>query len=377
MVENNTPKEVIQKWIQENLVSGNIDVNIMTKLDNGRMHKNEALPSHYNDAHTAVKGFAESTLKSSIVLSAGMNPKLYSYFEQFEDFYPNEQEQLNKKFILKVSDYRSATIQGMCFAKKGLWITEYRIESGLNCGGHAFATEGLLLGPILDTFTENKQSLIENTFETYKAALEAKGKHVPTQPLDIEITVQGGVGTAKEHQFLSDNYNVNSVGWGSPFLLVPEANTVDSNTINALFKAKEEDLYLSNISPLGVPFNSVKGVSNDAYKLSKLENDNIGSPCPKKFLALNRDENGKSICTASQKFQNAEIEKLKSEDLTAEQYKDKFKKITEKSCLCIGLANTGLIEDEIESKDKKAGVLVCPGPNIAYFDKKVSLKNMV
>ncbi|MDG1805416.1 hypothetical protein [Flavicella sp.] len=377
MVENNTPKEVIQKWIQENLVPGNIDVNIMTKLDNGRMHKNEALPSHYNDAHTALKGFAESTLKSSIVLSAGMNPRLYSYFEQFEDFYPNEQEQLNKKIILKVSDYRSATIQGMFFAKKGLWVSEYRIESGLNCGGHAFATEGLLLGPILDTFTENKQSLIENTFETYKAALEAKGKHVPSQPLDIEITVQGGVGTAKEHQFLLDNYDVNSVGWGSPFLLVPEATTVDPDTLNVLSKAKEEDLYLSNISPLGVPFNSVKGVSNDAYKLSKLENDNIGSPCPKKFLALNRDENGKSICTASQKFQNAEIEKLKSEDLSTAQYKDKFKKITEKSCLCIGLANAGLIEHDIDSKDKKAGVLVCPGPNIAYFDKKVSLKNMV
>lgn len=377
MIEENTPSETVQKWIQENLVPGNIDVNIMTKLDNGRIHKGEELPSHYNDAHTALKGFAESTLRSSIVLSAGMNPRLYSYFEEFEDFYPTKDNDLKKKIILKVSDYRSATIQGMFFAKKGLWVSEYRIESGLNCGGHAFATEGLLLGPILDSFTENKEDLINNTFETYKAALETKGKHVPESPLDIEITVQGGVGTSEEHNFLLDNYDVSSVGWGSPFLLVPEATTVDADTLEVLAKAKEEDLYLSNISPLGVPFNSVKGVSNDQYKLTKLENDDIGSPCPKKFLALNRDENGKSICTASKKFQNNEIEKLKEEGLTEDVYQKRFDKITEKSCLCIGLANAGLIDKEIDSKDIKSGVLVCPGPNIAYFDREISLKNMV
>ena len=377
LVEENASKEVLQKWIQDNLKPGSIDVNIMTKLDNARYHKNEALPSHYNDAHTALKGFAESELNSSIVLSAGMNPRLYSYFEQFEDFYPTTDNQLKKKIILKVSDYRSATIQGMFFAKKGLWVSEYRIESGLNCGGHAFATEGLLLGPILDSFTTNKEDLINRTFETYKAALEAKGKHVPASPLDIEITVQGGVGTSEEHQFLLDNYDVNSVGWGSPFLLVPEATTVDNDTLQVLEKAKEEDLYLSNISPLGVPFNSVKGVSNDAYKATKIQNDKIGSPCPKKFLALNRDEDGNSICTASQKYQNAEIEKLKEENLSNDAYQKKFDKITEKSCLCIGLANAGLIDKEIESKDTKSGVLVCPGPNIAYFDKKVSLKKMV
>lgn len=377
MIEENTSKEVLQNWIQENLSPGSIDVNIMTKLDNSRTHKNIALPSYYNDAHTALKGFAESTLCSSVVLSAGINPRLYSYFEQFEDFYPNKKGELNKKIILKVSDYRSATIQGMFFAKKGLWVSEYRIESGLNCGGHAFATEGLLLGPILNSFTENKKDLIDRTFEVYKSALELKGKQVPENPLDIEITVQGGVGTSKEHQFLLDNYDVSSVGWGSPFLLVPEATTVDKDTLDVLAKAKEKDLYLSNISPLGVPFNSVKGVSNDAYKLLKIENDNIGSPCPKKFLALNRDSNGTSICTASHKYQSTEIEKLKKEELPEKIYQHKFAKITEKSCLCIGLANAGLIDKNIESKDTKSGVLVCPGPNIAYFNKVVPLKTMI
>jgi len=377
LIEKNSSKEVLQKWIQDNLSPGNIDVNIMTKLDNERYQNNEQLPAMYNDAHTALKGFAESTLQSSIVLSAGMNPRLYSYFENFEDFYPTKQDILSKKIILKVSDYRSAMIQGQFFAKKGLWVSEYRIESGLNCGGHAFATEGLLLGPILDTFNENKEDLITKTFETYTKALEAKGKYIPSTPLSLDITVQGGVGTADEHQFLLDKYKVDSIGWGSPFLLVPEATTVDTETRTILEKAKEKDLYLSNISPLGVPFNSVRNSTNEQYKTERLKQDKIGSSCPKKFLASNKKYTEKSVCTASQKFQQLEIDNLKSENLSPESYRAKFDKITEKSCLCIGLANAGLIETKNEAKEVQQGVLVCPGPNLAYFDKKLSLKSMV
>jgi hypothetical protein len=81
--------------------------------------------------------------------------------ENFDDFYPNENGEIKKKIILKVSDYSSALIQGKFLAKKGIWISEYRIESGLNCGGHAFATDGYLMGPILEEFKTNRQSLIE------------------------------------------------------------------------------------------------------------------------------------------------------------------------------------------------------------------------
>ena len=44
-----------------------------------------------------------------------------------------------------MSDFRSALIQGKFLAKKGLEVAEFRIESGLNCGGHAFATDGHLM----------------------------------------------------------------------------------------------------------------------------------------------------------------------------------------------------------------------------------------
>ena len=224
-------------------------MNIMTKLDKDNFINDEQLPIEFNDAHAALRGFVNSTLESSVVLSAGMNPRLYSYFENFNAFFPDLNNKLKKKITLKVSDFRSAMIQGNFLAKKGLWVSEYRIESGLNCGGHAFATEGHLLGPILEEFKQKKEQLIQSAHELMVKALSQKELHVPQQHLDLKITVQGGVGTAEEHDFLLAHYNVDSVGWGSPFLLVPEATSVDKQTRALLAGAKEEDLYLSHISP--------------------------------------------------------------------------------------------------------------------------------
>ena len=166
----------------------------------------------YNDAHAALRGFANSSLESSLVLSAGMNPRLYSYLEEFDDFYPDKNGQLKKKITLKVSDYRSSLIQGKFLAKKGIWVSEYRIESGLNCGGHAFATNGFLLGPILEEFKKSKKDLVENVHDMYVKALSEKGYPIPEKPLPIKITAQGGVGTSEEHNFLLNNYNIDSVG---------------------------------------------------------------------------------------------------------------------------------------------------------------------
>ncbi|MFW6227694.1 MAG: hypothetical protein ACOC31_06275, partial [Bacteroidota bacterium] len=146
-----------QQKLREQIVPGEIQVNIMTKLDKINYSRdNEPLPSEYNDAHAALRGYANSDLESGLVLSAGMNPRLYNYLASFDDFFPDENGYLRKKIILKVSDYRSALIQGRFLAKKGLWVSEFRIESGLNCGGHAFATEGFLLGPILHEFKKNR-----------------------------------------------------------------------------------------------------------------------------------------------------------------------------------------------------------------------------
>ena len=106
LTENEFNISEIKKWASNTLTMGSIDVNIMTKVDKDNYIKDVKLPTEYNDAHAALRGFAQSKLKSSVVLSAGMNPRLYAYMSQFEDFYPNEDGNFNKKIILKVSDYR-------------------------------------------------------------------------------------------------------------------------------------------------------------------------------------------------------------------------------------------------------------------------------
>jgi len=369
----------IKNFIETHLSPGSIDVNIMTKVDKDNFKGKEQLPVIYNDAHASLRGFANSKLSSSMVLSAGMNPRLYSYIEEFDDFFPNENGQLKKKIILKVSDFRSAMIQGNFLAKKGLWVSEYRIESGLNCGGHAFATEGLLLGPIMEEFKQKKHELIDSAHQLMIKVLEQKGKFVVTAPLEMKITVQGGVGTSEEHDFLLQNYEVDSIGWGSPFLLVPEATSVDRETRDLLMRSTEKDFYLSNLSPLGIPFNTVKGSSNEIIRKEKEKKNRYGSSCPKKLLALSKEYSPEGICTASKKFQDIKFDELEAEKpvLSDLEYQNKKDKITEKACLCVGLVNAAYLENDLEIKGEKQGVVICPGPNLAFFDQEVSLSKMV
>jgi len=372
-------KDNLKTYLENHLTPGSIDVNIMTKVDKDNFINNEPLPVTFNDAHASLRGFANSKLNSSVVLSAGMNPRLYSYFEQFKDFFPDFNGNLKKKIILKVSDFRSAMIQGNFLAKKGLWVSEYRIESGLNCGGHAFATDGYLLGPIMEEFKQKKEQLIQSAHQLMVKALQLKEIPAPEQPLDLKITVQGGVGTAQEHQFLLDYYNVDSVGWGSPFLLVPEATSVDAATRALLAQSTEEDFYISQISPLGVPFNTVKGTTNEAIRRNRIAENKSGSSCPKKLLALSKEFSEQGTCTASRKYQDIKLEELNQlkDTISSVEFKRRRTKITDKSCLCVGLANASYLENGIAIKGEAQGVVICPGPNLAYFDQEVSLLDMI
>ncbi|MCL0037652.1 hypothetical protein M1N10_01400, partial [Thermodesulfovibrionales bacterium] len=367
----------VGNWIKDNLTMGSIDVNIMAKVDKENYINAEKLPVEYNDAYAALRGYANSDLISSLFLSAGMNPGLYSYCEQFEDFYPDENGEIKKKIVLKVSDYRSAFIQGKFLAKKGLWVSEYSIESGLNCGGHAFATDGYLLGPILAEFVDNRRELARSLHEILVRALSNKNRSIPKTELPLRITAQGGVGTAEEHQFLIEHYQIDSVGWGSPFLLVPEATTVDESTRNQLREAKEDDLYLSNISPLGVSFNSLKGNSKDLTKLSFIAKGRPGSPCPKKYLVTNKEFTEKSICTSSRQYQHLKLKELDNERVSPDEYQNKFEKIVDKSCICVGLGTSALLVNNLDTTVEGDGVSICPGPNMAYFSKIMSLKEIV
>lgn len=368
----------IVSYVREHAVQGDVDVNIMTKLDRVNYKRGgEALPREYNDAHASLRGFANSKLNSSVVLSAGLNPSLIAYMAEFDDFFPNTLGEFKKRIILKVSDYRSALIQAKFLAKKGLWVTEFCMESGLNCGGHAFATDGTLMGPNLQEFYENRVALYADVKPLYDDALRSMNRTVPSRPLGMHFTAQGGVGTAEEHNFLLGHYHLDSVGWGSPFLLVPEVSSLDTQNRDALSKATEKDLYLSHISPLGVPMNNMRTSTMTAVRKEKIAKDKPGSPCIKKYLEFNTEFSDKPICTASRKYQSKKIKELDTLGLSTEDYDIEYDKITEKECICTGLGTSFLLENDQSTKVVGEGVSLCPGPNMAYFNQQVSLQKMV
>ena len=371
-------KQELQEQLRSIITPGAIDVNIMAKVDktNFGADGNE-LPAEYSDALAAFRGYALSDLTSSVVFSAGYNPRLYTYVEQFPDFYPDTNGHLKKKIILKVSDFRSALIQGKIFAKKGLWISEFRIESGLNCGGHAFATEGLLLGPILEEFKSRRQELAAELYSLCNAAIVAKNSPPFLQQPNLRITAQGGIGTANENEFLIEHYALDGTGWGSPFLLVPEATNVDDATLNDLAAAKQEDYYLSEASPLGIPFNNFRRSTSEKQRLERIDKGRPGSPCHKTFLASDTEFTSEPICTASRKYQHFKINQLKEQALPEGLFNIEYKRITEKDCLCEGLGAAVRLKDGIPLSHKLPAVTICPGPNLAYFSGVFSLKEMV
>lgn len=374
---NREEKEKIASQLRSQIQPGSIDVNIMTKVDRETYNSRGDIVENGSDAVAALRGYVKSNLSnSSVVFSAGMNPRLYNYLESCKEFDVNEDGDFTKKIIVKVSDYRSALIQGKYLAKKGIWVSEFRIESGLNCGGHAFATEGYLLGPILEEFKTNKRELIDTIFEVYNAALRKKDKPHFIYPPKMIFSVQGGIGTHEEDHFLVRYYNLESTGWGTPFLLVPEATTVDEDTMKLLCNAKEKDVVLSRNSPLGVRFHYLKGSSSEIEKLLRIKNGKPGSPCTEKHLSFNTEFTKEPICTASHKYQKLKTAQLQSLNLPAPEYQKQLNEVLEKECLCVGLSNAAALNyNQTFIKTLKA-VTICPGPNIANFSEVVSLKTM-
>lgn len=372
-----TQKEIFQARLKSEMVPGAIDVNIMSKVDKMNYTAAGDPSGDLNtDALAALRGFALSSLRSSVIMSAGLNPRLYSYLESFPDFFPDTRGDLRKKVILKVSDFRSAFIQAKFLAKKGIWVSEFRIESGLNCGGHAFATEGFLLGPILEEFKQKRQEMAAELFQSYAQALAARAITCQ-QPPEQRLSVQGGIGTASENVFLLDHYRVDTTGWGSPFLLVPEVTNVDKDTLYELEHAAQEDFYVSSASPLGILFNNFKKSTAEAQRMKRLEKNRPGSPCTKKYLCTNTEFTEKPICTASREYQHLKLKQLAAEDLPEAEYQQAYQTVVEKICLCEGLcASTYLKYDLLKPRENKA-VAICPGPNLAYFSRTYSLEEMV
>ncbi len=372
--DDTVEKSRLQAMLRENALPGTIDVNIMTKLDRVNYHNGQTLGPEFTDAMSALRGFALSTVKASIVLSAGINKRLYSYIAAFEDFFPDEHGVCKKKVVLKVSDFRSAEIQGKFMAKQGVWVSEYRIESGLNCGGHAFASKGYLLGPILEEFKEKKAELTEKLYAIYAKAAAAHGRPVGPDPLELRVTVQGGIGTAAEDQLLLNHYKVDATGWGTPFMLVPEAINIDDAHLQKLAVATADDVYLSESSPIGVPFWNLRTSASEEARLRRIREGKPGAACTKGHLVSNTEFTTQPICLAARVYQKKKLAKLPEEGYAPSLLERIKAGVVAKSCICHDLAGCITLPTGI---DPTATPAICCGPNIVNFSKVATLEQMV
>lgn len=361
--------------LRRRVTPGAIDVNIMTKIDRDTYLGKTKRAPQFSDALSGLRGFALSNLRSAVVLSAGLNPRLFGYMTEFEDFFPDEHGELRKRIVLKVSDYRSAFIQGKYLAKRGLWVSEYRIESGLNCGGHTFPTSGQLMGPILEEFRVRRLELIEALHTTTSEGLVAGGRAPLSEPPAMRITAQGGIGTVDEQDLLLNYYELDSAGWGTPFLLVPEVTNVDDSHRAMLVEASGDDVELSDASPFGIPFWNLRNSASDLLRKARISIGKPGSPCPKGYLALVNTEFSKEpICTASRKYVVQKLAHLDKEGYTPEQRAVVEEDVLAKTCLCRDLAGGAELSSGINDE---AATAVCTGPNIVNFSRVATLREMV
>ena len=373
------PQRQHQEHVLTNRVtSGAIDVNLMVRLDRPRFAPSgQPLGEEFSDAKSALRGYAESGLDSAIVFSAGVNKRLFSYLTRFPDFYRDESGRIRKRIILKVSDFRSALIQGKFLAKKGLEVAEYRIESGLNCGGHAFFSAGKLLPDLLEEFKAHRDRLAKDFQPAIKAFYAQQGwvyrvaEGVPAP----RVTVQGGIGTHGEILRLQNDFGMDLIGVATPFLLVPEVTRVDADTRDILRQAGEDDLYISDVSPLGVPFNNVRNSGSEKWIKKKAASSTPGAKCTKGILALNSDY-APNMCTASKAYQQLKLAEIEALPASAEVKAAMRRKAVNKACLCEQLGNAALIDLGLKSAEN-APQAVCPGPNIAWYNRIYRLQEMI
>lgn len=359
-----------EMFLTSRMNPGAVDVNIMVKLDR----------PGFDDAKEALRGYAESDLckNTSLILSAGINQSLFSEMEKFPCFYRNAEGDFDKKITIKISDFRSAQIQGKFLSRKGLEVSEYRIESGLNCGGHLFPAEGELLPSILQDFLEKRELLLSGfnaAVEKYYAAhgLDLDRLNVPHK---AKFSVQGGIGNFGEMERLFTVYNMDRCGWGSPFLLVPEATLVDEKTRSLLAEASTREIYRSHASPLGVPFSNLKTCGAEEDRMKKIKAHVPGSSCPKGFLQNNTEFSANPICTASREYQKRKLAQIDSANVPDEEKSRQKDLVLEKTCICHELGNSALIALGL-SDERESPPSICPGPNLAYFGREYSLDEMV
>ena len=409
--------------LTEKMEPGEIQANIMVGLN------------HEEAAFDAVRGFAASKVKGSLVLSAGVNLAVFEEIAKCKDFYRTATHAPAKKIILKVSDYRSALIQGRYLAKKGVEVYEYRIESGVNCGGHAFFESKKLLLDVVREFVEKREELFETTramiakFASSSAAVNAPVQMIVPPPKPARITAQGGLCAPEDIEKVMA-FGIDGVGVGTPFLLVPQATSVDKETRRLLVAAKPEDVYISHASPLEISFVNLRTSTAAELCQEKIreyfapQGEKSGAPelkpgfpCRQHYLCRAVPGFEHPVCMASREYvvhRLAEIDRLEKEELDCfsggseatdriheavaairEKYNELRRMTLSRECICRFLGNAG--REEIREKSPslhyqpecvavargsqparvREPVTICPNPDIGYFDREYTLLEMM
>ena len=308
--------------LTEKMEPGEIQANIMVGLN------------HDEAAFDAVRGFAASKVKGSLVLSAGVNLAVFEEIAKCKDFYRTSGKAPSKKIILKVSDYRSALIQGRYLAKKGLEVHEYRIESGVNCGGHAFFESKKLLLDVVREFVSKRDELFQTTrgmiakFASSMANAPVQDIVPPASP--SRLTAQGGLCSPEDIETVM-SLGVDGVGVGTPFLLVPQATSMDKETRRMLMAAAPDDIYISHASPLEIPFVNLRTSTAANLCREKVreffapqgEKTGVpelqpGFPCRQHYLCRQVPGFDHPVCMASREYvlrRLAEIDRLEQDEL--------------------------------------------------------------
>lgn len=369
-------RTALEATIRAALRPGDVDVNIMTKLDRAVDEQGRPRPAGESDAVAALRGFAMSELEGSVILSAGLNPRVSAAIAEYDAFFPVGGLPPKKRVVLKVSDLRSAQVQGKLLTRRGIWVSEYRIESGLNCGGHAFPTVGVLFAPILESFREHRATLGEALFPGYAKAVAGRGLPAPSAPPPVRVTAQGGIGTVSEDRLLREYFGLDGTGWASPFLMVPEVANVSEPTLEALERAEPGDVRLTWGSPLGVPFWSLRTSGSEVAHRERIAAGRPGSPCPKGHIALDHEFGAIPLCKASRGYQRRKLAQLEAEPgQLSEAVRDRLRaRVVAPTCICHDLGGD---VKRLRGIETDVNPSICPGPNVRWFQRRMSLEEMV